>query len=189
MSILTALVFTTSGAAVAEADVPGSDVPGVSSKKTDSWFNIDALDLNVYGLSYHPDREAVHEKNLDNQVNWGLALHYSLTDSERGSTFLEAGSYYDSGRNWAKFAGVGYQFRIGKNWKIGGAVAAVNSETYNRGTTFVGMIPLITYDLGPIKLNGVYFPKVANYNRVDVFAFYLSIPFSTFLGHDRSPAR
>ena len=179
-AIFIALAFAAIEGASAASDTPSAP-DGAASGESDYSFSIDKLDLNVYGLSYHPDREAVHTKDLDNQVNWGLGLHYSLKDSDRGTTFLEAGSYYDSGRNWAKFAGVGYQFKIAKNWKIGGAVAAVNSATYNRGTTFVGMIPLITYDLGPIKLNAVYFPKVANYNKVDVFAFYLSIPFGTFL--------
>jgi hypothetical protein len=169
------------GIASADEGQEAQDMPGLSAPKdTDSWFNLRSLDINVYGLSYHPDRETVHEKNLDNQVNPGLALHYELSSSERGSTFLEAGAYYDSGRNWAKFAGLGYQFKFG-SWRIGGAAAAVNSATYNRGTTFVGMIPLVTYDLGRIKLNATYFPKVANYNQVDAFGFYLSIPLGAWM--------
>jgi hypothetical protein len=134
------------------------------------------LDLNVYGLSYHPDREAVHRLNLDNQVNPGLGLHYELANDERGITFAEAGAYYDSGRNWAKFAALGYQFKFGKSWRIGGALAVLDSRTYNDGATFVGMIPLITYDLGRIKLNAVYFPRFGQYNEVDAFGFYISIP-------------
>jgi len=39
---------------------------------------------------------------------------------------------------------------------------------------------LITYDLGRIKLNAVYFPKIANYNEVEIFGFYLSFPFSAW---------
>src|ERR1700704_2885822 len=117
------------GAAAAE-EAGGGSAPDLSSAKAsaqtgtpDSWFDIDALDINVYGLSYHPDREAVHRRGLDNQVNPGLALHYAIDETPRGTTFLEAGSYQDSGANWAKFAGVGYQFKLGENWKIGGAVA------------------------------------------------------------------
>ncbi|MGB5081369.1 MAG: hypothetical protein WBO23_11580 [Burkholderiales bacterium] len=131
----------------------------------------------MYGLAYHPDRETAHRKRLDNEVNPGLALHYRLSDKPRGIAFAEAGVYDDSGRNAAKFAALGYQFKFGEHWRIGGALAAVNSRTYNRGITFVGMIPLITYDLGRVKLNAVYFPKFGNYNEVNAFGFYIGIPF------------
>ncbi len=143
-------------------------------------FGLDTIELNVYGLSYHPDRETVHRRNLNNQVNPGLALHVVIADDARGTTFAEAGSYYDSGRNWAKFTGVGYQFKFGEYWRIGGQLALVDSKTYNRGAAFLGMIPLVTYDLGRIKLNAVYFPKVANYNQVDAFGFYFTIPFAAW---------
>ena len=46
----------------------------------------------------------------------------------------------------------------------------------NDGAAFFGMIPLMTCDLGRIKLNAVYFPKFAQYNEVDAFGFHLSIP-------------
>ena len=166
--MLIGLAFTICGAAAADDDA-GSGAP-------DSWFDINALDINVYGLSYHPDREAVHRRGLDNQVNPGLALHYAIDETPRGTTFVEAGSYKDSGSNWAKFAGVGYQFKLGESWKLGGALALMDSPTYNRGATFIGMIPLVTYDLGLIKVNAVYFPKVANYNQIAAFGFYLSVP-------------
>lgn len=142
----------------------------------DSWFNLDALDRNVYGLSYHPDREAVRRLNVDNKVNLGLGLHDELTNDARGITLAEMGAYHDSGRNWAKFMALGYQFKFGERWRIGGALAVFNSRTYNRGVTFIGMTPLITYDMGRIKLNAVYMPKFGQYNEVDAFGFYISIP-------------
>ena len=182
--------MTAFGAAVA-ADISAGK-PGESAtestrntpqqaKPSDSWFNPDALDPNIYVLADHPDRETVHRKNLDNQVNPGLGLHYELTNSELGITFTEAGAYYDSGRHWAKFLSLGYQFKFGEHWRAGGAVAAVHSKTYNNGVAFVGMFPLVTYDLGPVKLNAVYFPKVANYNKVAAFGFYLSVPLGKWL--------
>ena len=182
--------MTAFGAAGAADITAGTPDPAVTestrntveqTKPSDSWFHPDALDLNIYGLAYHPDRETVHRKNLDNQVNYGLGLHYELTNSELGATFTEAGAYYDSGRHWAKFLVLGYQFKFGEHWRAGGAVAAVHSETYNKGVTFVGMFPLLTYDLGPVKLNAVYFPKVANYNQVAAFGFYLSVPLGKWL--------
>lgn len=191
LNVFVALALTGCGAALADDDLSsgraggaGTDTTGIALQKVrpaDSWFNLDALDLNVYGLSYHPDREAVHRANLDNQVNPGLGLHYRLADDERGITFAELGAYRDSGRNWAKFVSLGYQFKWGERWRIGGAFSAMNSRTYNQGVAFVAMIPLITYDMGRIKLNAVYFPKFGNYNRIEAFGFYLSIPFGRWV--------
>ena len=142
----------------------------------DSWFKLDALDLNVYGFSYHPDRETVHRLNLDNEVNPGLGLHYEFSDTERGTTFAEIGAYQDSGSNLAKFVALGYQFKFAKRWRIGGAFAVLHSRTYNESVTFLTMIPLITYDFGRIKVNAVYFPKIGNRNEVAAFGLYFSIP-------------
>ena len=131
----------------------------------------------MYGFSYHPDRKTVERLGLDNEVNPGLGLNYELFDDARGITFVQAGAYYDSGRNWAKFAGLGYQFKWGERWRIGGAIAVINSRTYNDGVAFIGMIPLITYDFGRIKVNAVYFPKFGNRNEVAAIGLYFSIPF------------
>ena len=185
-AVFAALALTVFGTAAAGEDgsgmVPGSastDAATISSKPVESpdfRFDLDALSLNVYGLAYHPDREKVHNENLDNEFNPGLGLHYELNNNARGVTFAELGAYRDSGSNWAKFTALGYQFKMGERWRIGGALAAFNSETYNRGVTFLAMIPLLTYDLGSVQLNAVYFPKIGDYNEVAAFGFYVTIP-------------
>lgn len=119
--------------------------------------------------------------HLDNQVNPGLGVHYELVDDPRGLTFAEAGAYHDSGRNWAKFVALGYQLKWGRHWRIGGALAVMDSRTYNNGVVFIGMIPLVTYDLGTVKLNAVYFPKVTSYNEIAAFGFYISFPLGRWL--------
>lgn len=161
-------------AAAAGMATPGNSPPQV--RPADSWLNLDKLDLNVYGFAYHPDRETVHRLHLDNEVNPGLGLHYDFRDTERGVTFAEVGAYKDSGSNLAKFASFGYQFKFGEHWKIGGALAVVQSQTYNDGVTFLGMFPLVTYDAGRVKLNAVYLPKFGEFNEVAAFGFYVSIP-------------
>ena len=50
-----------------------------------------------------------------------------------------------------------------------------------RGVTFLAMIPLLTYDLGGVQLNAVYFPKIGNYNEVAAFGFYATIPVGQWL--------
>jgi hypothetical protein len=44
--------------------------------------------VNVYGLSYHPDREAAREAGVTEEVNPGLALRYEWPSG----TFAEAGA-------------------------------------------------------------------------------------------------
>ena len=84
-----------------EGDTAGgaeANTEGISSAKTprgDFWsnFNLNALDLNIYGLAYHPARETVNRNHLNNQFSSGLGLRYELSNSERGITFAEVGAY------------------------------------------------------------------------------------------------
>ena len=113
---------------------------------------------------------------MDNELNVGLGLNYTIHDDERGIGFVEAGFYGDSGNNLAKVAGIGYQYKLGKHWRLGGALLAVQSETYNNGNAFIAPIPLLTYDFGPVKVNAIYVPKYGDYNQFAVFGVYFSIP-------------
>lgn len=135
------------------------------------------LDLLVFGFSYHPDREGVRRMHLDNELNVGLGLNYAFHEDARGVGFVEAGFYKDSGRNWAKLAGAGYQFKLGERWRLGGALVGVYSPTYNHGRFFIAPLPTATYDLGAVKLNAIYIPRAQKKNNFAVFGFYFSIPF------------
>ena len=126
--------------------------------------------------SYHTDRHGARESGLDNQFNPGLGLNYTVNDSERGVHFVEAGFYRDSGSRLAKFAGMGYQYKLGSRWRLGGALLGVQSDTYNGGAPFIAPLPILSYDLGPVAFNAVYVPKYRDYNEFAVFGFYFSIP-------------
>jgi hypothetical protein len=121
----------------------------------------------VYGVSYHPDRHGARRSGLDNQINLGVGLNYTVGESERGVYFVEAGFYRDSGRRLAKLAGLGYQYKVGTRWRVGGALLGVQSETYNAGTPFIAPLPIATYDLGKVKLNALFAP---HYGRANPFA-------------------
>ena len=113
---------------------------------------------------------------LDNELNLGLGFDYPVHDDERGIGFVQAGFYRDSGSHLAKIAGMGYQYKLGEHWRLGGLLLGVQSETYNGGGAFIAPIPLLTYDFGAVKLNAVYVPRYGNYNQFAVFGFYLSVP-------------
>jgi hypothetical protein len=99
-----------------------------------------------------------------------------VSDTERGVYFVEAGFYRDSGSRLAKIAGMGYQYKLGKRWRLGGALLGVQSDTYNDGTAFIAPLPIATYDLGRVKLNAVFIPHYGAYNPFATFGFYFSIP-------------
>jgi len=118
----------------------------------------------------------VRRNGLGNELNLGLGLNYTVHEDERGIGFVEAGLYRDSGSRLAKIAGVGYQAKLGKRWRLGGALLAVQSKTYNDGSAFIAPLPILTYDLGKVKLNAVYIPRYGDYNEFAVFGFYFSVP-------------
>jgi hypothetical protein len=89
---------------------------------------------------------------------------------------VEAGFYRDSGSHLAKIAGVGYQYKLGKRWRLGGALVGVHSPTYNRGRFFIAPLPIATYDLGAVRLNAVYVPRYREYNPFAVLGLYFSLP-------------
>lgn len=113
---------------------------------------------------------------LDNQFNLGLGLNYTVHEDADGIGFAELGAYRDSGSNLAKVAGIGYQYKFFDSWRFGGALLAVQSKTYNHGDAFIAPLPILTWDLGAVKLNAIYVPKYREYNRFAVFGLYFSLP-------------
>ena len=104
-------------------------------------------------------------------------MGYTFHEDERGAGFVEAGFYRDSGSHVAKLAGAGYQFKLGERWRLGGALAGIDSPTYNHGRFFVAPLPMATYDLGVVKLNAIYVPRYQQ-NRFAALGLYFSIPLS-----------
>lgn len=118
----------------------------------------------------------MRRSGLDNQLNLGVGLNYTLHEDERGIGFVEGGFYRDSGSNVAKLAGVGYQYKLGKHWRLGGSLVGVQSQSYNDGRFFIAPLPMLTYDFGAVKVNAVYVPRYGEYNKFAVFGFYFSVP-------------
>lgn len=138
------------------------------------------LNLHVFGFSYHTDRKGTRDSHLDNELNAGLGLNHEFHNNAQGVANVEAGFFKDSGRNWAKFAGLGYQFKFGERWRLGADLLAIHSPTYNHGRGFVAPIPRLTYDFGPVKLNAVYIPRFREINQFAVFGFYFTVPMSAW---------
>jgi hypothetical protein len=133
--------------------------------------------LNVFGLSYHPDRSRARTNGFDNEINPGLGLRYELSAAGAAHVFmLEADVYRDSKRATAKAAGVGYQYRLTERLRAGAALVLFHSRSYNDGDVFVTPLPIVTYRFDKFALNVTYSPRISGVNEVAAFGFYLSIP-------------
>lgn len=130
--------------------------------------------VNVYGLSYHPDRARARGLRVDNEVNPGLGMRYRLAYSERLDWIFDAGAYHDSGRNTALVVGAGAFWKPAERLRLGVALALFDSNTYNRGRTFFAPLPLAAYELGPVTLNFVYLPKFRDVNPVAALGFWVT---------------
>lgn len=124
------------------------------------------LGVNVYGLSYHFDRDEAERLGVDNTLNPGLGLRYEFARHGRWSFFADGGAYRDSGENTAVYGGVGALWEVVGGLKVGAALAILDSDTYNAGRTFVAPLPLAAYDFGPVTVNLTFFPQVSKFNDV-----------------------
>ena len=132
------------------------------------------LGINVYGLSYHFERDRAERLGYDNEVNPGLGMRYRAPLNERWDWFFDAGAYRDSGRNTALVIGPGAFWKATEGWRLGGAVAFFDSDTYNRGRSFVAPLPVVAYEWRAVTLNMVYIPKVGDLNSINTLGFWVT---------------
>jgi hypothetical protein len=130
--------------------------------------------VNLYGLSYHFERERAKAIGTDNEFNPGLGLRYRFADRERWTAFADAGAYRDSGRNTALLAGAALQWKATEALRLGGALSVFHSKSYNHGRTFVAPLPVASYELKTVTFNMVYMPKVHELNEINTLGFWVT---------------
>jgi len=79
------------------------------------------LNLHIFGLSYHPDRQGTKVNHLDNNLNAGLGLGYRLHENARGVTNIEADSSMTPGAIGRSSPGLG----TSSSWEIAGCSALI----------------------------------------------------------------
>jgi hypothetical protein len=131
------------------------------------------LGINLYGLSYHFDRDRARELGFDNEVNPGLGVRWRVP-GDKFDSFFDAGAYRDSGRNTAVLAGGGIFWKPTERLRLGGALAFFYSQTYNDGNAFLAPLPLLAYEWRAVTANLVYFPKVSSINEINTLGFWLT---------------
>jgi hypothetical protein len=132
------------------------------------------LGLNLFGLAYHVDSDRAREAGLDNELIAGVGLRYRAAHSERLQWIFDLSAYHDSGRNTAYLAGAGALWKVSAGWRLGGALAALQSDTYNRGRAFVAPLPLAAYEFRSVTLNFTYVPRLSEINDVATLAAWLT---------------
>jgi hypothetical protein len=144
---------------------------GAQSEAPDGWA------VNIYGASYHFERERARRIDADNEFNPGLGIRKGLWKSGRQRVYAEAGLYYDSGERWAKTADITYQYELFDRFRAGVGLFFFHTRTYNDGDAFVAPLPVISYDFGPAELNVAYAPRVRNVNDINTLGFFLTWKF------------
>jgi hypothetical protein len=136
----------------------------------------DGWAVNVYGFSYHFERDLARRIDADNEFNPGLGLRTALWKSKSGRQRVqaEAGVYYDSGERWAKTADVTYQYRVFRNFWAGAGLFFFHTRTYNRGDPVLVPLPIVAYDLGWAELNLAYAPKWGELNQINTLGAFLT---------------
>ena len=130
--------------------------------------------LNVYGASYHFDRDRAEELGIDNEFNPGLGLRYRVA-AQDWDFFLDGGVYHDGGRNTAVYAGIGAFWKPTKHLRLGGAAAYFFSNTYNEGKPFVAPLPVVAYEWRALTLNMFYAPKLSGINEINTLGFWVTL--------------
>ncbi|MGQ0546503.1 MAG: hypothetical protein ACT4P3_14405, partial [Betaproteobacteria bacterium] len=131
--------------------------------------------INLYGASYHFQRERARELGVDNEWTPGLGLRWRRPAAARWQWVIDAGVYRDSGRNTALVAGAGALWHAGERLRLGGAAAFLHSDTYNRGDPALAPVPLAAYELRRVTLNAAYLPKVREINEVATLALWATL--------------
>lgn len=131
----------------------------------------DEFGVDVFGLSYHYESTTYVEggkENDYNQLNPGLGLHWTFSESDRHIWTAKAGCFEDSKENWSLYAGPVYQYKLTESLHIGGGVLLFGSETY---ASPVIPMPLVTYRIKPVRLNATWMPAADDSESAAVAVF------------------
>lgn len=132
------------------------------------------IGINVYGLSYHPNRKDSRGKAL-NELNPGLGLNYIIYEKPRNIFQFDAGIFKNSGRETAKYIGAAYRYKFGRGFSGGGEFVYFHSSTYNNGDATFGVFPMASYRRNPFSFTLLYLPRYKNINRNTAFGLYGTI--------------
>lgn len=132
------------------------------------------IGVNIYGASYHFERERAKELGLDNEFNPGLGLRYRHPYTERIDWVFDAGIYRDSAGETAGVLGAAGLWKATEHLRLGAALALFKSETYNSGDLALAPVPLAMWEWRWLTINAAYAPRIGDLNKVSTLSFWLT---------------
>jgi len=111
----------------------------------------DSLELYIFGLSYHTNR------NVDwNEVNPGLAVGYVRRQEDNVDLTINVGTYRDSYQNDATFALFGPRFIMGQRDDWHSTVSITAGLFHGSGFQGLGIVPVMSigYDWLDVCVTG-----------------------------------
>lgn len=130
--------------------------------------------INLYGASYHFDRDKAKEMGLTHEINPGLGVRWRRKANESWDYFADAGFYRDSKANEAGLFGGGGFWHATDHLRLGGALVLLKSDTYNHNEAFVAPLPVAAYEGRRVSFNMVYMPKWQDINKTNQVGFWLT---------------
>ena len=135
----------------------------------------DDFGINVFGASYHFDRDKAKQIGLTHEFNPGLGVRWRREWNEHWDLFADAGFYRDSKANMAGLAGGGGLWHATERLRLGGGLVALKSDTYNHNKLLVAPAPVVAYEGRRVTFNVVYFPKWQDTNKTNQLGFWLTL--------------
>lgn len=130
--------------------------------------------VNLYGFSYHILKEYQSRDRL-NEVNTGIGFRATFGGKNSSRLFFEGGRFKDTFENTAKYMSIGFLLKIIYQLRVGVNGAMYTTESVRGGDAFFIPIPIASYTLWRLTVNGVYLPKYQRTNPFHTLGFYLTI--------------
>jgi len=130
--------------------------------------------IDVFGASYHFDRDKAKELGLTHEFNPGFGVRWRRQANARWDYFADAGFYSDSKANIAGLFGGGGLWHATDHLRLGGGLVLLKSPTYNGNAAFIAPAPVVAYEGRRVTLNMVYFPKWRDVNKTSEVGFWLT---------------
>lgn len=130
--------------------------------------------VNLYGISYHFLRES-QSRDPFNEVNTGIGFRATFGGRNSSRLFFEGGRFKDTLENTAKYMSIGFLLKIIHQFRVGLNGAIYTSKSIRNGNAFFAPLPIASYSLWRVTVNGVYMPKYQGTNPYHTLGFYLTI--------------
>lgn len=132
------------------------------------------IGFNLYGLSYHTDRDAAESLDF-NEVNLGFGFQVAFLESKVGQFLGDGGFFKDTFRETAGYIALGYKLKITEALRAGILVSRYTSISVNDGNSLIAPVPVVSIRLGFICANFVYMAAHEPVNRFSWFGAYLTL--------------